>query len=249
MSPSKPTQANQRPVAVITGGASNIGWACVQKFVATHHVVVGDVQAPPDLCDGRVTYVATNITDVNACRQLFAQAMALGPVHAVVHSAAITAAAQPMEHIDIAEWRRVIEVNLTGAFIVAQAAIAALRATQGAMVMVASRAARTGYAALIPTPQGTKPHYSASKAGVLSLVKSLAIELAPEGVRVNAVVPGSIEGAMIPRERWPELAARIPLGRLGKPEEIADVAHYLCSYESRYVTGHALDVNGGTWMN
>jgi NAD(P)-dependent dehydrogenase (short-subunit alcohol dehydrogenase family) len=84
----------------------------------------------------------------------------------------------------------------------------------------------------------------------MSLVKSLAIELAPDGVRVNAVVPGSIEGAMIPRERWPELAARIPLGRLGTPAEVAEAAWFLCSPDqARYVTGHALDVNGGTWMN
>ena len=75
------------------------------------------------------------------------------------------------------------------------------------------------------------------------------LTLAPDGVRVNAVVPGSIEGRMIPRERWPELAARIPLGRLGTPEEVADAARYLCSQDARYVTGHALDVNGGTWMS
>ena len=238
-----------RSVAIVTGGASNIGWACVQRFAETHVVVVADLQPPPDLLGGRVTYVRTNVTDVEACHALVAQAMSLGEVAAVVHSAAVTVPAQPIERIDIAEWRRVIEVNLTGAFVVAQAAIPALRRSQGAMVLIASRAGRTGYAALSPTPQGTKPHYSASKAAVLSLVKSLAIELAPDGVRVNAVVPGSIEGAMIPRERWPELAARIPLGRLGKPEEIADAAHYLCSTGSRYVTGHALDVNGGTWMN
>lgn len=244
----KPASA-ARPVAIITGGASNIGWACVQRFAASHEVVVADLQPPPDTLGGRVTYVPTNVTEVDACRALVAQAMSLGDVAAVVHSAAITAPARPIDLIDIAEWRRLIEVNLTGTFIVAQAAIPALRRSRGAMVLVSSRAGRTGYAALSPTPQGTKPHYSASKAGVLSLVKSLAIELAPDGVRINAVVPGSIEGAMIPRERWPELAARIPLGRLGTPEEIADAAHYLCSNESRYVTGHALDVNGGTWMN
>jgi 3-oxoacyl-[acyl-carrier protein] reductase len=96
---------------------------------------------------------------------------------------------------------------------------------------------------------GTKAHYAASKAALLSLVKSLAIELAPDGVRVNAVVPGSIEGRMIPRERWPELAARIPLGRLGTPDEVAAAAQWLCSDAARYVTGHALDVNGGTWMS
>jgi 3-oxoacyl-[acyl-carrier protein] reductase len=63
------------------------------------------------------------------------------------------------------------------------------------------------------------------------------------------VVPGSIEGQMIPRERWPEMAARIPLGRLGTPDEVAAAVHWLCSVDAGYVTGHALDVNGGTWMS
>jgi 3-oxoacyl-[acyl-carrier protein] reductase len=167
----------------------------------------------------------------------------------LVHSAAITAPTRPIEKIPADEWRRLIDVNLTGAFLIAQAAIPALRLARGKVAMIASRAGRTGYAALNASPSGTKAHYAASKAALLSLVKSLAIELAPDGVRVNAVVPGSIEGNMIPQERWPELAARIPLGRLGTPEEIADAVRYLCSDDARYITGHALDVNGGTWMS
>lgn len=238
-----------RPVALVTGGSSNIGWACVQRFAATHQVVIGDVRAPTEALPEHVRYCAADITDAASCAALLRSAQALGPVRSVVHSAAITAPAVPMAQITPEEWRRVIEVNLTGAFLLAQAALPALREAQGALVLISSRAGRTGYAALTPSPQGTKPHYSASKAAVLSLVKSLAIELAPDGVRVNAVVPGSIEGAMIPRERWPELAARIPIARLGRPEEIAEAAWFLCSPQASYITGHALDVNGGTWMN
>jgi NAD(P)-dependent dehydrogenase (short-subunit alcohol dehydrogenase family) len=238
-----------RNVAIVTGGSSNIGWACVGRLAPSHHVLIGDVRPPAVPLPEGVEFVATDITDPEACRALMVRAEHLGPLAALVHSAAITAPAQPIEQIDLAEWRRLIEVNLTGPFVVAQAAVPALRRAQGALVMISSRAARTGYAALSASPQGTKPHYCAAKAGVLSLVRSLAVELAPDGVRVNAVVPGSIEGAMIPRERWPELAARIPLGRLGLPQEVADVVAFLCSAQARYVTGHALDVNGGTWMN
>ena len=223
-----------RPVAIVTGGSSNIGWACVQRFAQDHRVVIADLRPPADPLPAHVEFVGTDVTDRQA---------------ALVHSAAITAPARSIEEIDVTEWRRLIDVNLTGAFLVAQAGIPALRASQGCMVMISSRAARTGYAALTASPQGTKAHYCASKAGLLSLVKSLAVELASAGVRVNAVVPGSIEGAMIPRERWPELAAKIPLARLGLPGEVADAARYLCSPEARYITGHALDVNGGTWMN
>lgn len=236
-------------VAVVTGGSSNIGWACVERLARRQPVVIADLRPPVQPLPAGVHVVATDISDPSACRALMARAQALGPVTAVVHSAAITVPALPLEQITPEEWRRMMAVNLDGAFWVAQAAAAPLRATQGALVMVASRAARTGVAALVPTPQGLKPHYAAAKAGVLALVKSLAVELAADGVRVNAVVPGSIEGAMIPRERWPELSARIPLGRLGTPQEVADAVAFLCSDEARYITGHALDVNGGTWMN
>lgn len=106
-----------------------------------------------------------------------------------------------------------------------------------------------GYAGFDPTPSGTKAHYCASKAGVNSLIKSFAIELAPYGVRVNGVAPGSIEGTMIPREQWAALAERIPLGRLGRPEEVADAVWFLCSPQASYITGHLLDVNGGTLMD
>lgn len=236
-------------VAIVTGGASNIGWACVQRLAVQHQVVIADVNVPEQPLLARMHFCATDVTNPEACRALIAHAQSLGPLKSLIHSAAITASAKPIEQITLDEWRRVIDINLTGAFIIAQAAIPALRAAQGCIVMIASRAARTGVAALVPSKQGVKPHYCASKAGVLSLVKSLAIELAADGIRVNAVLPGSIEGAMIPRERWPELCQHIPLGRLGMPEEIADAVSYLCSNEARYITGHAMDVNGGTWMN
>lgn len=235
-----------KPTAVVTGGASNIGWACVQRLAATHRVWIADLQAPKEPLPEGCSLERLDITDEAACARFFG---GIGPVAALVHSAAITVPARPMHEIDLAEWRRVIEINLTGAFVVAQAARQALQSARGSVVFIASRAGRTGVAALQPTPAGIKPHYAAAKAGLMSLARSLAIEWAASGVRVNTVVPGSIEGAMIPRERWPELAARIPLGRLGTADEVAEVAAFLCSDAARYVTGHALDVNGGTWMN
>ena len=241
-----------RPIAVVTGGARNIGWACVRALAFDHDVCIADLQPPePPMVDG-MHFIRTDITDAASCAALFEAADRRSEgrgVAALVHSAAITAPMAPIESIAAGEWRRVIEVNLTGAFLVAQAAVAALRRAQGSAVFIASRAGRTGYAALNASASGTKAHYAASKAGLLSLVKSLAIELAPDGVRVNAVVPGSIEGTMIPRERWPELATRIPLGRLGTPDEVAEAVRWLCTEQARYVTGHALDVNGGTWMS
>lgn len=236
-------------VAIVTGGASNIGWACAQRLAAHFQVLIADIKAPEQALPSGMHFWSADVTQPESCRALIAHAQSLGPVKTVVHSAAITAPAKPIDQISLDEWRRVIDINLTGTFIVAQAALPALRASQGNMVMIASRAARTGVAALVPSSQGVKPHYCASKAGMLSLVKSLATELAVDGIRVNAVLPGSIEGTMIPRERWPELSQRIPLGRLGHPDEIADVVNFLCSSAASYITGHAIDVNGGTWMN
>ncbi|VWX56088.1 Short-chain dehydrogenase/reductase SDR [Burkholderiales bacterium 8X] len=238
-----------KPIAIVTGGSSNIGWACVQRFCLDHRVLIADLQPPQAELPQGASFIRADVTDESDCAELMKAAAAQGPLAALVHSAGITAQAKPIEQIDAAEWRRLLEVNLTGSFLVAKSAIPLLRGSRGAMVLVSSRAARTGYAALTASPEGTKPHYCASKAGVLSLVKSLAVELAGDGVRVNAVVPGAIEGTMIPQSRWAELSTRIPLGRLGTASEIADAAHYLCSAGARYVTGHALDVNGGTWMN
>jgi 3-oxoacyl-[acyl-carrier protein] reductase len=238
-----------RPIALVTGGSSNIGWACVSRLAVDHAVVIGDLKPPTEPLPEGARYLPVDITDATACQRVMAETAGEQGLAVLVHSAAITAPARPIEQIPPDEWRRLIEVNLTGAFLVAQAAIPHLRRARGCAVMISSRAGRTGYAALNASASGTKAHYAASKAALLSLVKSLAIELAPDGVRVNAVVPGSIEGAMIPRERWPELAARIPLGRLGTPDEVADAVRWLCSLEARYVTGHALDVNGGTWMS
>lgn len=236
-----------RPVALITGGSRNIGWAIAQRFAATHRVVIGDLVPPAVSLPEGIAWTACDVRDYASCERLVATAG--GPLAALVHSAAITRPPVPIGRLSPSEWAEVVEVNLTGAFHVARAAIESLKAASGSAVLIASRAARVGYAALAPSPEGTKPHYCAAKAGVISLARSLAVELAPHGVRVNCVAPGSIEGDMIPRERWPGIAARVPLGRLGKPEEIAEACCYLCSPAASYITGHVLDVNGGTWMN
>ncbi|MBM3508260.1 MAG: SDR family oxidoreductase [Candidatus Rokubacteria bacterium] len=236
-----------RPVALVTGGSRNIGWAIAQRFAPTHRVLIGDLAPPAAALPEGMAWAECDVRDYASCERLVAAAGA--PLAALVHSAAITRPAVPVGALSPAEWAEVIDVNLTGAFHVMRAALEPLRAAAGSAVLISSRAARVGYAALTASADGTKPHYCAAKAGVISLTRSFAVELAPHGVRVNCVAPGSIEGDMIPRERWPAIASRVPLGRLGRPEEVAEACRFLCSPEASYITGHVLDVNGGTWMN
>jgi NAD(P)-dependent dehydrogenase (short-subunit alcohol dehydrogenase family) len=243
----------EKPVVLITGAANNIGRACAAALSSDHTVILADIldtmSLSRELGDCAIS-VQGDVTNPDDCCRWVAEAEAHGPLKGLVHSAAITKPAVTVEQMSLAEWEMVIRVNLTGTFIVTQATIPALRrAGGGAMVLITSRAGKTGVAALNVNTNATKAHYCASKAGVISLVKSLATELAKDNIRVNGIAPGSIEGTMIPREQWPVVAQKIPLGRLGRAEEIAEAARFLCSSQASYITGHIIDVNGGTLMD
>ena len=174
----------------------------------------------------------------------------MGPLQCLVHCAGITKPACSIEDMSIEEWQQVIHVDLTGTFLIAKACIPAMRRhAPASMILYASRAGKTGFAALGSNGDKTKAHYCAAKAGVISLVKSLALELAAANIRVNGVAPGPVQGTMIPREQWESIAGRVPLHRLGTPEEMAEAAWFLQSQAANFITGHILDVNGGTLMD
>lgn len=241
-----------KPVAIITGAASNIGLAIANRFITDYQVLGLDLKCQPEKTEessDSFEHYRCDITNLSDLAAAIKHARKMGQISAVVHSAAITEPRATIRDISVDSWRRVIEVNLSATFFLMKLIAPDLEASRGAGVFIASRAGKAGYAGFDPTPLGTKAHYCASKAGVISLVKSFAIELAPFGVRINGVAPGSIEGEMIPKEKWPELSQRIPLGRLGKPAEVAEAAYFLCSSSSSYITGHILDVNGGTLMD
>ena len=240
------------PVVIVTGAAANIGLACARRFAATHTVVMADIadasaEAAKLPC---AVAVQADISDFGQCRSLVAKAQEYGVLKFLVHCAAITKPAVSILDMDIAEWNTVVNVNLNGAFYLAKACIPAMQDSgSGSMVLFTSRAAKTGFAALGANADKTKAHYCASKAGVISLVKSLATELAQHAIRVNSVAPGPVSGSMIPKEQQALIAEKVPLKRIGTPEDMAEAAYFLCSPGADFITGHVLDVNGGTLMD
>ncbi len=142
---------------------------------------------------------------------------------------------------DDAAWDEVIDTNLGGFFAVARPVVKAmLRRRSGRIVILSSVAAQRGSPGQV--------NYAASKGALLSAARSLALELAPRGITVNAVSPGLVETEMLQGAPVEQLLPLVPAGRLGRPEEIAHAVAYLCSEEGGYVTGQVFNVNGGMWM-
>src|SRR5918996_3074289 len=167
----------------------------------------------------------------------------LGAIEVLVNNAGVYPRV-PFLEMKEGDWDYVLDVNLKGSFLCAQAAARLMIAQRrgGAIVNVASTAVRGAVRGV---------HYSASKSGVVGMTRAMALELAPYGIRVNAVAPGLTDTAQPryghPEEELAEMARAVPLGRMAQPEEIADVIVFLASDEARYVTGQTLFANGGTY--
>jgi NAD(P)-dependent dehydrogenase (short-subunit alcohol dehydrogenase family) len=166
---------------------------------------------------------------------------ALGRLDVLVNNAGLFER-MPALDLDEASWDRVLDVNLKGAFFCAQAAARAMRGRGGVIVNIASDAAWSG---------GINPclHYAASKAGLVSITRSLARELAPQGIRVNALAPGLITTDMGDTAGSTLPGLTIPLGRQGTPEEVAAAVVFLASDEASYVTGANLNLSGGLFLD
>ncbi|MBN1191629.1 MAG: SDR family oxidoreductase [Dehalococcoidales bacterium] len=150
---------------------------------------------------------------------------------------------KPFMRLKDDDWDAVMDANLKGQFICAQAAARAMIKNRwGRIINIASIS--SGFGNAFPLMS----HYTASKGGVIGLTRALALELAPYDINVNAVCPGAIDTGLIPKEMTQRMVARIPKGRLGRPEEVANLVVFLASQESEYMTGSALVIDGG-WLS
>lgn len=226
---------------VITGAASGIGRATAQMFAAEGASLVLLDRNAESLEDSAhavgATAFATDISDEKSVMQAVERgAAAMGGIDGVVNAAGIQIRGSVLE-VDAAEWRRVLDVNLTGSYIVVRSCLPWMMKSPGTATIVNIA---SGQALLPNAPNRTA--YAASKGGVLNLTRALAAELAP-AVRVNCVCPGLVDTPMA--EGVHGNVGNYALKRLARPEEISQAILFLTSAESSYVTGAALAVDGG----
>jgi glucose 1-dehydrogenase len=244
----------QGKVAIVTGAARGIGFACAKRFaregayvmIADNDSAAGE-QAVAKLAviSTRVAFQSCDVADRRQVETLIgATVRAFGQLDILMSNAGITGAGQLVD-VDEAAFDRVVRINLKGVFLCGQAAARQMikQGHGGAIVNTSSVAAELA----MPTEMA----YSATKGAVRQLTKAMALSLAPHGIRVNAIGPGSVETELV-RSMWradprlrQQMLSRTPLGRLGQPKEIASVALFLASRDASYVTGQTIYVDGG----
>ena len=241
--PSEQPTREQR-VVVITGAASGIGYATAELFRDAGDLVYGlDIA---DTVPEGVTYVECNVADKASVDAAVGRCAEHGRIDVLANVAGVVQFGRFAE-ITEAEWDRVHAVDLKGPFLVMQAAFPHLRACRGNIVNVSSVAGNK--------PQGYTTAYSAAKGGLTMLTRSLALELAPERIRVNAICPGTVDtpivsqvASMFPDDLDPRVADRLMMmlpGRAIAPAEIGSAIVYLASKEARMITGAVLAFDGG----
>ena len=240
-------------VALVTGGAQGIGRTISEELArAGAHVVLGDVnlegaQARAEAINnsgGSASAVKIDVSNATEVREVFDFIIKdKKPVDILINNAGITRDGL-MVRMKESDWDLVLDINLKGSFLCSQqAAKQMMKQKSGAIVNIASIVGVMG--------NFGQANYSASKAGVIGLTKTLAREVASRGIRVNAIAPGFIDTEMtrvLDEEVRQKLIEQIPLARLGLPEDVARCVNFLVSDKSSYITGQVINLNGGMLM-
>ncbi len=251
--PSYPERSLSDKVAIVTGGARNIGRAICHALAAAGATVVVNTRADTDGMDevargivtagGKALGFQADVTrEAEVAAMVAATRDSFGAVDILVHNAALRRR-RAFTEMTLEEWHEVVGVNLDGAFLCARACIGPmLEAGGGRIIALGGVSAHAGAA--------ERTHVAASKAGLVGLIKALAVEFGDRGITANLVVPATIDtvrGAAAGTLPVHPAGASL-VGRLGRPEEIAAAVLYLCLPEAAYVTGQSLHVNGGRYL-
>lgn len=237
-------------VAVITGAGSGIGEAIARLFSAEGaRVVIGDVAASAERVaadivgrGGQAIFVQTDVTSERSVAALMQAAVdAFGRLDVLVANAGIAEQKAPVHELDLAAWQRVLDIDLTGvALCNKHAAAKMLENGSGAIINMASILGHVG--------QANSNAYSAAKAAVVNFTRSVALTYARQGIRANSVSPGYVDTpllARLPRATTDAMLERQPIGRLARPEEIANVVAFLASDRASIITGACIHADGG----
>lgn len=250
----------QGKVILITGAARGVGKVIAKGFAqegAT--VIINDI----DLLEGEKVAKQINqegfkafVVKADVSKSAEVEAMihkvinSYGGIDILINNAAVFARSVPIVELEEEEWDRVMSINLKSVFNCCKAVIRNMtKRRSGKIINITSFTGKTGRVVYATFGNPTKAHYCASKAGVISLTKSLAFELAPYNINVNAVAPGSIATESTDEEKKKMVIPLVPIGRIGTPEDVASAVLFLASPEASFITGEILDVNGGTLMD
>jgi len=242
-----------KPVAIVTGASRGIGFAVAEKLAkagydlaicATREETVNAAAEKLLACGGKVSAHVVNVTDAEAVKA-FVQGVAkeFGRLDVLVNNAGITKDGLAMR-MKADDWKAVIDTNLSSVFYASQAALKPMmKARSGRIINISSVVASMGNPGQL--------NYCASKGGIDAMTRSLAKEVGSRGITVNAIAPGFIATDMtadLGEDAHASLTSQIPLGRLGRPEDIAEAVVFLANKSGAYITGQVLHINGGMYM-